>query len=159
MLATRGWIVRVQLLIATGQRANQIISLKREWIDDKSRTILFPASIMKGNRDHLIPYGNLIAPLLKAHQPSSYQGKKKKELDKLSNVVGYTLHDFRRYYSSTQRKLKTPIDITEAILSHLSGSRSEIQRIYDLYDRIEEMRDAILRYENRLESLIGLAPT
>jgi len=147
--------IQVQLLIATGQRANQIMSLKREWIDEQQRTILFPTAIMKDNRDHLIPYGNLIAQLLKAHQPSSYQGKKKKELDKLSNVVGYTLHDFRRYYSSTQRKLRTPIDITEVILSHLSGSRSEIQRIYDLYDRLDEMQEAIRNFENHLISIVG----
>jgi integrase len=147
--------VQVLLLITTGQRANQISSLKREWIDMEKRLIKFPPECMKSNREHVIPYGDLTATLLDAHKPSSYQGKKKRLLDQKSKTSQWVLHDLRRYYSSTQRKLKTPIDITEAILSHLSGSRSEIQRIYDLYDRLEEMRQATNLYENHLKSLVG----
>jgi integrase len=146
--------VQVKLLITTGQRANQIISLKQEWIDYDKKLVRFPGSVMKGNREHVIPFGDLTAPLLKAHEPSSYQGKKKKLLDQRSKTSQWVLHDLRRYYSSTQRKLKTPIDITEAILSHISGSRSEIQRIYDLYDRIDDMREAVYLFEKHLQSIV-----
>ena len=41
------------------------------------------------------------------------------------------------------RRLGVPIDVTETILNHVSGSRSQIQRIYDRHDRLPEMRDAL----------------
>jgi integrase len=144
----------VQFLVATGQRAGQIAALKTEWIKD--RIIIFPASIMKGDLDHAIPFAELTASLLRSNEsrPTAYQGKKKHQLDELSGVGNWVLHDLRRYYSSTHRKLKTPIDITEALLSHTSGSRSEIQRIYDLYDRMDEMREAAERYEAHILKLV-----
>src|SRR5262249_5389169 len=46
-----------QLLITTGQRANQISSLRAEMIRDGS--IAFPSDLMKNNRAHRIPYGSL----------------------------------------------------------------------------------------------------
>ena len=142
--------VQVMLLFTTGQRANQIVSLQPEWIEKEKRLFRFPPSVMKSNREHVVPYGDLTASLLDAFQPVTYQGKKKKLLDQKSKTSQWVLHDARRFYSSTQRKLKTPIDITEAILSHLSGSRSEIQRIYDLYDRLDDMREAVENYESYL---------
>jgi integrase len=149
-----GYGRQVKLLIATGQRANQIIKLQPSWIDREQRLITFPASVMKHNRKHIIPYPGLIDSLLDGDRPTSYQGKKKEELDELSGVTGYVLHDFRRYFSSTHARLKTPIDITEALLAHLSGSRSDIQRIYDRHDRLEEMRDAVDRYEAWITKLV-----
>jgi integrase len=150
-----GYGKQVQLLIATGQRANQIIKLQPSWIDRKNRLLKFPATVMKHNRNHVIPYPKLAEPLFESPRPTSYQGKRKRELDVLSGVSDYVLHDFRRYYSSTHAKLRTPIDCTEALLGHLSGSRSQIQRIYDQYDRLEEMRDAVHKYDRFLRNLIS----
>ena len=63
-----------------------------------------------------------------------------------------SFHDFRRYLSTTMAKLRVPIDVTEAILNHVSGSRSPIQRVYDRYDRLPEMREALQLYEKHLAS-------
>ena len=51
-------------------------------------------------------------------------------------------------------KLRVPIDITEALLSHKAGSRSPIQRTYDVYTRLEPMRDALRKYEHYLFSTV-----
>jgi integrase len=152
-----GYGRQVQLLIATGQRANQIISLDAEWINTNSKTISYPPAVMKSTRRHVVPYGTLTATLLEnlSDRPTSYQGKKKLVLDELSKVSNYVLHDFRRYYSSTQARLKTPIDITEAILGHTTGSRSPIQQVYDQYDRMDEMREAQDRFETHLKQIIA----
>lgn len=151
-----GYGRNVQLLITTGQRVNQIIKLRWEWIDEDTRLISFPPAVMKSNRQHVVPYGALTAILLQdiAGRPTSYQGKKKRELDSLSGVSGYVLHDFRRYYSSTQARLKTAIDVTEAILNHVAGSRSQVQQIYDQYDRMVEMREAQNRFEGHISQII-----
>lgn len=65
----------------------------------------------------------------------------------------FTLHDFRRYFSSTMARLGVPLDITEALLAHKTGSRSPIQRVYDRYDRMDEMRAALIKYEQHLKNL------
>jgi hypothetical protein len=48
--------------------------------------------------------------------------------------------------------LRVPIDVTEAILNHVSGSRSPIQRVYD---RLPEMREALTFYEKHLSAIVA----
>ena len=81
---------------------------------------------------------------------SSHSQPTKKLRAALPHVSHFTLHDFRRHFSSTMAKLGTPLDVTEAILAHTSGSRSQIQRTYDRFDRMEPMRRALELYENYL---------
>ncbi len=147
--------LQVKRLILTGQRCNQIFRLQEEWVDKKKQHIVFPPEVMKGNKQHILPYGPLMATLLSEFPIITNQGKQKRQLDDLAKVSNYTLHDIRKFFSSTHRRIHTPIDITEALLSHISGSRSEIQRIYDLYDRIPEMEKAMTLYENHIKSLVG----
>ncbi len=87
--------------------------------------------------------------------PFGAWGKNKLRLDELCGVENFVLHDFRRYLSSTMRRLQVPIDVTEAVLNHVSGSRSRIQRIYDRHDRLPEMRQALRLYEQHLAALMS----
>src|SRR5262245_30972792 len=61
-------------------------------------------------------------------------------LDALCKVPNFVFHDFRHYLSTTMVKLHVPIDVTEVILNHMSGSRDPVQRVYDRYDRFPEMK-------------------
>ena len=54
----------VQLLILTGQRRSEIGSLRWELINEKERTITFPAALTKNKRTHTFPYGQLAAAIL-----------------------------------------------------------------------------------------------
>jgi integrase len=152
-----GYGRNVRLLITTGQRVNQIATLQPEWIEEDVRLISFPPAVMKSNRRHIVPYGDLTARLLEgiSDRPRTFQGKKKQELDTLSGVSGYVLHDFRRYYSSTHARLRTPIDVTEAMLDHVAGARSQVQQIYDRYDRMVEMREAVDSFERHIQQLVA----
>ncbi len=85
--------------------------------------------------------------------PYSTWSDGKEALDALCGVENFVIHDFRRYLSTTMAKLRVPIDITEAILNHVSGSRSPIQRVYDVHDRLPEMREALKRYEKHLAAI------
>ena len=149
-----GYGRQVQLLITTGQRCNQIISLCPEWIDHKNRLVEFPASAMKGNRSHTIPLGALTASLLGADRPTAYQGKKKTELDRLSGVTGWTLHDLRRAFASGLASLGIALPVIERLLAHRSGSFAGIVGIYQRYDFLIEMRAAIEAWETHLAALI-----
>ncbi len=146
----------VQLLIATGQRVNQIVILRPEWINEHARLISFPPAAMKSNRRHVIPYGDLTASLLHgiADRPTSCQGKKKQELDRLSGVSGYVLHDIRRYFASTMARIGVKQEVTERLLSHRSGIISGIAAVYTLHDFMPEMRQAVDLYQNHLANLL-----
>jgi integrase len=146
--------LQIKRLIVSGQRCNQIFRLKEEWVDRKNKVIVWPPEVMKGNKQHTIPYGPLMETLLDEFPIITNQGKQKRQLDELASVQHYTLHDIRKFFSSAHRRLHTPIDVTECLLSHVSGTRSEIQRIYDLYDRMPEMRQAVEKYEDWLKSIL-----
>ena len=163
----------------TGLRRGEVSTLK--WKDITSEFITIPKEIAKNGREHVLP--NLIAENLKLipkstrtvvredgepmQQISDYLfpsatgtpfaawGRHKVRLDKLAGVEDFVLHDLRRYLSSTMRRLGVPIDVTECILNYVSGSRSQIQRIYDRHDCLPEMRDALALYERHLAAIIS----
>ncbi len=85
-------------------------------------------------------------------------GKPKAALDKACGVIDWTLHDLRRTYSSTMAALGVPQVVVEKLLNHVSGGTlSPIASVYNRHAYMNEMREAVLRYEAYLSTLI--APT
>jgi integrase len=157
-----GYIVLI--CIHTGLRRGEVGALKWSYITPEFITI--PKEITKNGREHVIPNlinGNLaLVPKTSEYlfptstdKPFCAWGKNKVRLDNVCGVEDFVLHDFRRYLSSTMRRLGVPIDVTETILNHVSGSRSQIQRIYDRHDRLPEMKEALQLYEKHLAALIS----
>jgi len=81
-------------------------------------------------------------------------GKCKLELENASGVFHWQLRDIRRTFRSNMPKLKVSRDIAEILLNHVSGNKNELDEIYDRYDYIEEKRDALQKWEERLKLLI-----
>jgi len=159
----------VQLLILTGQRRGEIASLRRSWIDGD--TITFPAGFTKNKRQHSIPIGEQAAELIGAlpdlgtgfffpargspERPFNGWSKAKRSFDKAIDATDYTLHDLRRTFTTKLAALGTPIHVTERILNHVSGTVSGVAAVYNRHSYMDEMRDAIGRYEADLVKLIG----
>lgn len=141
----------VKLLLLTGQRRNQIVSIEPSWIDDD--TINFPASIMKSKRPHTIPFGQLTTQYLKPLRFNGW-GKSKARMDKAIGVNDWVLHDLRRYYSTTMAKLGVPLHITEHLLDHRT-STSGVQAVYMRYGFLPEMREAVSQFESHIASIIA----
>lgn len=167
------------IAIHTGMRRGEVGTLRWSYITDE--TITLPAATTKNGREHTLP--NLIDDLIAriprrsdanlnggepttgtpcdllfpsaALTPYSTWSDGKEALDTLAGVEDFVFHDFRRYVSSTMAKLRVPIDVTEAILNHVTGSRTPIQRIYDRYDRLPEMRAALEVYERHLAYIVA----
>ncbi len=138
----------VKLLFMTGQRRNQIWKFDPKWQTDE--LITFPSTVMKSKREHIIPitgYGSLL-------QSFTFNGwsKSKVRMDKHTKVTDWVLHDARRYFSTTMAKLGTPLHITEQILDHRS-TVSGVAKIYNLYQFVDEMREALENYERHLQSI------
>lgn len=145
----------IRLLILTGQRKGEIAALQPHWIKDDLVTI--PAAIAKNGREHTFPIGSMSKAILDGYtiQPPQNWGWYKAQLDTLSAVKGWTIHDLRRTFASMHAEIGTPIHVIEKMLNHVSGQLSGVAGIYNRYSYQKEMRDAVQKYEAHLQSLLS----
>lgn len=145
-----------RLLICTGQRLNQIASLKEEWIDHKRKVIHFPSEIMKNRRPHDYYYYNATGIYLAQYENRSVFTNAKKYLPALREqlpIPHFTLHDFRRTYATISSRVGNPPHLTERLLSH-AQPEGNIASIYNRYRYEKELREAARKIETHIIELI-----
>ncbi len=160
----------VRLLILTGQRRGEIGALRSSYVKDRICTL--PPALTKNGKGHSFPIGphasHIIEPFLSAdarllfpargtdYRPFSGWSKGKTALDKRlgAPVAHWTLHDLRRYYSSTMARLGVRQEVCERLLNHVSGKVSGVAAIYNRYDFWDEMVNAAGRYEAHLVKIL-----
>jgi len=167
----------VSLLVLTGQRRGEIGALRREWINAKDRTITLPAFASKNGVEHTFPYGRAVAAVLeripdrgdclfppsRSHvrgKPTiAFNGwpKHKKAFDAACGVTDWTLHDLRRTFATNLAALGIAPHVVERLLNHAAGTISGVAAIYNRFQYMDEMRDAIARWEERLAALVNVA--
>src|SRR3989304_2531535 len=76
--------------------------------------------------------------------------KSKTAFDRACGIEHWTLHDLRRTFSTIQARIGTPPHITERILNHQVGTLTAIAKIYNRYSYLDEMREAMFKYEQEL---------
>lgn len=137
-------------------------------------TITLPSSITKNKRSHTFPVGGLGGTIISfslssssdyvfgsrgsdGKKPFNGWSKSKAQLDKkitegrdkLSPPFGpWTLHDLRRTYATNLQRLGIKLEIIEALLNHVSGTRAGIVGVYQRHRYEEEMREAVATFEN-----------
>ena len=67
----------------------------------------------------------------------------------------WRLHDLRRTLATGFQKLGERLEVTEAVLNHVSGSRGGIVGIYQRYDWHREKRVALEKWALHLETLLS----
>ena len=158
----------VEMLIRTGQRVKQISHLRVEWIDYQARTITWPREVMKGNREHTIPYSDAVATMLDSlpkhgflfpargrDTPFNGFSKTKEAFDgKLDGIEPYTLHDLRRSLASGWQRIGVPVEVTEAMLAHRSGTFQGIVSVYQRHNYLPELRAAVQKWNDYLQALL-----
>jgi integrase len=156
----------VQLLILTGQRLSEIAGLRWEWIG--AGAVTFPGEITKNARVSKIPlgamarrtieetprYSSLLFPA-RGHiaRPFNGFGASKESLDKCG-VKNFVHHDLRRTFATSMARLRVRLEVTEKLLNHVSGSMGGIVGVYQRHDFMDEMREAISRYEEWLSCIL-----
>jgi integrase len=162
----------VKLLMLTGQRRNELAALKGSYYSHNQQTICLPSELAKNHREHLFPIGascaELLSEILKKPQhvsgyiffvktisgsPFSAWSKSKKALDKLATIEPWTLHDLRRTFRTGLARLGVQPQIAERLVNHISA-RTEMEEVYDEHTYMDEMRDAMNRWEAHLTALI-----
>jgi integrase len=163
----------LSLLVLTGQRRGEIARLEWAWIDQEKMLITFPAHATKNGRIHSIPYGpnteeilqslpryhggEFVFPAarLRSEKTTTFNGwgKPKAHFDVETGVTGWTLHDLRRTFATNLQRLGVRLEVTEALLNHVSGTRSGIVGVYQQHQWADEKREAIQRFEAYLTNL------
>jgi integrase len=155
------------LLCLLGQRPHEIAGLQWDWI--KEDIIDFPATIAKNGHAWTIPIGSeaqaiirdtlglsdvYVFPAIRMLKSTTtvYNGwgLDKARFDKACGVANWQLRDLRRTFATNMQRLGVRLEVTEALLNHVSGSRRGIVGVYQRYQWLPEMREAILTFERRL---------
>jgi integrase len=66
----------------------------------------------------------------------------------------WVIHDLRRTVATNLQKLGVRLEVTEAVLNHVSGSRAGIVGIYQRHEWAAEKRQALDAWARRLESIV-----
>ncbi len=160
----------VRLLLLTGQRRGETTLLRWDYVDPERSVICFPGSVTKNGRDHTIPLGAMAKELLdgvpkigglvfpaRGHDDRAYCGwsKGKAALDKRCELPQWGLHDIRRTVATNLAELHTPPHVVEKLLNHASGTISGVAAIYNRFQYLEEMREALAKWEEKIHSLVS----
>lgn len=71
-----------------------------------------------------------------------------------NSIPQWRLHDIRRTGATNLQALGIPIEVTEAVLNHISGTRAGIAGIYNRYKYEPEKRSALTAWDQRLRDLL-----
>lgn len=161
----------VRLLMATGQRADEIGALRwDEVFDDR---IVLPPPRTKNNREHVVPLVPAVAILIKnrprrndfvfgRRQDRPFRGwsQAKNALDQRINATGHKLepwviHDLRRTMATRMAEFGTAPHIIEAVLNHVSGHKAGVAGVYNRASYEPQKRIALARWAEHVEALVS----
>lgn len=140
----------VKLLILTGQRRSE-----PEHMTLEGDLVTIQAAHTKNHRTHTFPVGSRAQELLSQPRRWGGWGKSKKNLDTASGVTGWTIHDLRRTFSSLHGEIGTPPHIVERLINHITGTISGVAAIYNRYQYVPEMREAMANYERLIDQVLA----
>jgi hypothetical protein len=89
-----------------------------------------------------------------ALRPFNGWSKSKSELDELSGVTAWTLHDLRRIFATRLAEMAVAPHVTERVLSHIMGTVSGVDAVYSRATHMAEMRGVMELWERYLEEKI-----
>lgn len=167
----------VRLLIATGQRREEVVGVR--WRDFELEPPLWtiPKEQTKAGRAQEVPLSSLALAVIAERVPGSpddllfparsvrdpmrgprtFSGfsKAKLELDNLSGVTGWRIHDLRRTTASGMARLGHPPHVVAAILNHSPGGTQGITAVYNRYLYAEEKRAALEAWGAHVSGLLA----
>jgi integrase len=156
----------LRLLVLTGQRKREIGALEWGEVDLDRNLITLPPARTKNRRWHTIPLSGPAAAILKARVAHS-AGRKtvfgrtshtgmggwsqaKRLLDKKLTIPPWVIHDLRRACASGMADIGVQPHVIEAILNHISGSKSGVAGIYNRSTYEPEKATALNRWAAHL---------
>ncbi len=173
-----------RLLLATGQRRDEVLSMRWSEIDLKAKVWELPGERTKNGKPHRVPLGPLALAILNScprfkdrrgndvdlvfpaqgnfAAPASGISKAKERIEtavltalEVDTLPRWTLHDLRRTFASGCRRAGVALDVVEKLLNHTGGSFAGVVGVYQLHDYETEKRDAMERWHRLLGEITG----
>ena len=169
----------VRLLIATGQRREEVTGMEWSELDRSGLMWQLPGSRTKNGEPHEVPLNRLaveaIDKLAKGDKwprrglvfktssggPFSAHAAGKRKIDALlaaeddDDIRGWRLHDLRRTLATGFQRLGVRFEVTEAVLNHMSGARSGVAAVYQLHQWADEKRVALEIWADHITRVLG----
>src|SRR5579864_1208756 len=159
----------VRLLMLSGQRRNEIASLHSAYVEGDVVTL--PEELSKNHQEHAYPLCSLARSLLPQREgllfpakargtPTNHWSECKEDFDKECPIAPWQLRDLRRTFATKLASLRVAPHIIERLLNHRLGTLQaggEISAVAEVYNRhlyIDEMREAVEKWERYLKSLL-----
>jgi integrase len=161
------------LLILTGQRRGEVAEMRWSEVDLERRAWILPAARAKNGLAHEIPLSTQAIAIIEGLPRQQNQdlvftvtgntavsgfSNAKDKLDAKSGVKDWTVHDLRRTVATGLQRLGARLEVTEAVLNHVSGSRRGVAGIYQRYDWAKEKRAALEAWGRHVAGLVEPTP-
>lgn len=166
----------IKLLLLTGQRRNELFEADRAEFDLDKALWTIPGARAKNGVAHLVPMSPPVLALVKSlfdHYrgdklipargnweagPSGFSKAVSRIRAALEKRMGepvphWTLHDLRRTMATGLQRLAVRLEVTEAVLNHLSGARSGIVGVYQRHHYFDEKRAALAAWAKEVSRL------
>jgi len=190
----------MRLLMATGQRREEVGGLQWAELDRTTATWTLPAERAKNGKEHVVPLSSLAVTVFDelaqrggedatdkpitwprrglvftttGKTAASGHSKAKSRLDsaiaaiecELASIEGrepvtmpaWRVHDIRRTVATGFQVMGVRFEVTEAVLNHVSGSRSGVAGVYQRHNWADEKRTALEAWARRVIELTSPA--
>jgi integrase len=169
----------VRTLLLTGQRREEVAGMIWNEIVPDFSAWTVPASRAKNGVAHVVPLSPLAQTILRAAPRFAKESderaadddksdlvfhgeqgvfcgwsKSKGRLDQRSGIAGWTLHDLRRTMATGLQRLGVRLEVTEAVLNHVSGSRAGIIGVYQRHTWSDEKRAALIAWGAHVAAIV-----
>ena len=156
-----------QLLVLTGARRGEITGLR--WSEIKDNTIILGRERTKAGAVHSIPLSPPALAILKelprigpsdfvftinGRNPVTDLAASKERLDSLINIPAWHTHDLRRCVATGLQRIGINLQVIEAVLGHVGGSRSGIVGVYQRHSFDAEKRTALEAWAREVERIV-----
>src|SRR5262249_611320 len=160
----------VKLLALTGQRRDEIGSLRWREVDFDKAVIALPPERTKNSRPHDVPLSDAALGILKArprHAGSEYVfttgangfrgwSNYKTLLDsRIGAIAPWRLHDLRRTTATRMADIGVLPHIIEACLNHVSGHKAGVAGTYNRATYAKEKAIALTRWAEHLSAIVS----
>jgi integrase len=166
----------IKLLLLTGQRRNEVFEADRSEFDLERKLWTIPGERAKNGTAHLVPLAPAVLAVVKSlieHDrgdklipakgnweagPSGFSKatiriRANLEAELEQSVAHWTLHDLRRTMATGLQRLGVRLEVTEAVLNHLSGARAGIVGVYQRHNYLDEKGVALAAWAKEVGNL------
>lgn len=167
-----GFRAYLQILLLLGQRRTETALMRWADVDLVAKLWSIPAEVTKSGRSHRLPLPAEALRILSAlprrancplvfpgrdGRPMTGWSKRMQPVQAASRALGlapWTLHDLRRTVRTGLARLGIPDPVAERVLGH--APRDPLLAIYNRYDRVKEMGEALEIWSKHVMTAIKL---